>query len=157
MLGVKHLIECHCYLKIFDQKNRRVNHRFPVYSKFDENDKVIPKLVKCNNCESLHYVHDICKSELRPGKEDAKSTLEKEDFIMMLPDNVANVLVKNPCDISDFEHALDIVEEKAWGSHIIVKRDIVEEEHQIKVLVIKDEKNIKIENRPIKSIVVGEK
>tara|TARA_Y100000114_G_C11752036_1_gene324856 strand:+ start:706 stop:1179 length:474 start_codon:yes stop_codon:yes gene_type:complete len=157
MLGIKHLIECHCYLKIFDQKNNQVNHKFPVYSKIDENDKVIPKLVKCNNCEALHYVYDICKSDLKPGKEDSKSILEKEDFIMMLPDKVANILVKNQCDISDFEHALDIIEEKAWGSHIVIKRDIVGEEHQIKLITFKDENNVKIENKPIKSIMVGEK
>ena len=157
MLGIKHLIQCHCYLKIFDQKNNQINHKFSVYSKIDENDKVIPKLVKCNNCESLHYVYDICKSDLRPGKEDSKSILEKEDFIMMLPDKVANILIKNQCDISDFEHALDIIEEKAWGSHIVVKRDIVGEEQQIKLLIFKDENIVKIENRPIKSIVVNEK
>jgi hypothetical protein len=157
MLGIKHLIQCHCYLKIFDQKNNQINHKFSVYSKIDENDKVIPKLVKCNNCESLHYVYDICKSDLRPGKEDSKSILEKEDFIMMLPDKVANILIKNQCDISDFEHALDIIEEKAWGSHIVVKRDIVGEEQQIKLLTFKDENIVKIENRPIKSIVVKEK
>jgi hypothetical protein len=157
MLGIKHLIQCHCYLKIFDQKNNQINHKFSVYSKIDENDKVIPKLVKCNNCESLHYVYDICKSDLRPGKEDSKSILEKEDFIMMLPDKVANILIKNQCDISDFEHALDIIEEKAWGSHIVVKRDIVGEEQQIKLLTFKDENIVKIENRPIKSIVVNEK
>jgi hypothetical protein len=76
---------------------------------------------------------------------------------MMLPDKVANILIKNQCDISDFEHALDIIEEKAWGSHIVVKRDIVGEEQQIKLLTFKDENIVKIENRPIKSIVVKEK
>ena len=155
MLGTKHLVECHCYLKIFNQKEKQVNHKFPVYSKIDKDDNVIPKLVKCNNCESLHFVYDICKSELRAGKEDISTTLKKEDFIMMLPDKVANVLVTNRCDIADFEHSLDIIEEKAWGSCIVIKRDIVGEEQQIKVLLFKDENSIRIINKEMTSLIVG--
>lgn len=157
MLGTKHLIECHCFLKIFNQKEKQINHKFPVYSKFDENDNVIPKFVKCNNCESLHYVYDICKSELKPGKENIGTTLEKEDYIMMLPDKVSNVLIKNECDISDFEQALDIIEEKAWGSYIVIKRDIVGEEQQLKVLLFKDKENIRIINKEVTSIILENK
>jgi hypothetical protein len=156
MPGIKHLVECHCYLKIFGKNEIKTNHKFPVYSKLDENDNVIPKLQNCNNCESLHYVYDICKSELRPGKEDVGTKLDKEDFIMMLPDKVANILIKNRCDISDFEHALDIIEEKSWGSYIVIKRDIVGEEQQVKALLFKDENTIKIINKEIKSLVFGE-
>jgi hypothetical protein len=155
MTGVKHLIECHCYLKIFNKKENQVNHKFPVYSKFNEKDNVIPKLVKCNNCESLHYVYDLCKSELRAGKEEIGTTLQKEDFIMMLPDKIANVLIKNRCDIADFEHALDIVEEKAWGEYIVIKRDIVSEEQQIKILLFKDEDSIRIINKEVTSLIVS--
>jgi hypothetical protein len=100
-------------------------------------------------------VYDICKSELKPGKEDIETTMSKEDIIMMLPDKVANVLIKNDADISDFEHALDIIDNKEWESFVIVKRSIIDEEEQVKVLQIISEDKIKIFNKDIKRTVLG--
>ena len=110
MKGIKHLVECHCFLKIFEKTEKKINHKFPVYSKFDNNKNIIPKLAKCNNCESLHYVTDICKSELRPGKEDISSTISIDDIVLMLPSKISEILIKNRADIADFEHALDIID-----------------------------------------------
>jgi hypothetical protein len=156
MAGIKHLIECHCYLKIYDQKEKSINHKFPVYSKLDESGNLIPKFAKCNNCDALHKIVDVCKSELMPGKEENGTVLEKDDLVCMLPDKVANVLIKNQCDVADFEHALDIIEEKLWGSYIVIKRDIISEEQQLKVLLFKSESNIRIINKEIKTILINQ-
>ena len=153
MPGVKHLIECHCFLKIFNRKEKQINHKFPVYSRFDNDGNIIPKLVKCNNCDSVHYVKDVCKSELRPGKEDIQTIVDKEDIILMLPDKIANVLIKNNADIADFEHCLDIIEEEMWGSYIVVKRSIVDENEQVKVMEILSEDKVKISNRDINKMI----
>jgi hypothetical protein len=155
MLGVKHLIECHCFLKIFNQKEKQINHKFPVYTQLDDAGKVIPKLVKCNNCESLHYVYDICKSELKPGKEGVESLLDKDDLISMLPEKISNILIKNNADISDFEHALDIVEKEMWESFVVVKRSIIDEEENVKMMQILPEGKVKILNRVIKRTITG--
>jgi hypothetical protein len=157
MKGIKHLVECHCFLKVFDKGEARINHKFPVYSKFDENDNIIPKLVKCNNCESLHYVYDVFKSELRPGKEDIDSIMKIEDIALMLPEKVNNVLASNRADISDYEHALDIIENEQWGSLIVVKRSIVGDSESVKILQIDSESKIKIFTREIKTVIVSEK
>lgn len=157
MKGIKHLIECHCFLKIFDKGEKKINHKFPVYSKLDENENVVPKLVKCNNCESLHYVYDVFKSELRPGKEDITSILNIEDIVQMLPDKISNVLTSNRADIADYEHALDIVENQLWGSMIVLKRSIVGESENVKVLQIDSESKIKILNKEINTIVMSKK
>mgnify|MGYP001410052031 CR=1 FL=1 len=91
MSGQKHLIECHCYLKIFDDGESRVNHKFPVYSKFDNQGRVIPKLQKCNNCDTLHFIYDICKSEIiRSGKDKNVSALSKEDMMLELDSKIVN-------------------------------------------------------------------
>ena len=155
MQGIKHLIECHCFLKIFDKSENKINHKFPVYSKLDENNNILPKLAKCNNCESLHYVYDACKSELRPGKEDITSILTIEDIMMMLPDRINSVLTANRSDIADFEHALDIIENERWGETIVIKRSIVGEIENIKILQIDGENKIKILNKEINTILVG--
>lgn len=155
MAGLKHLVECHCFLKIFDKTENKINHKFPVYSKFDENNNILPKLAKCNNCESLHYVYDACKSELRPGKEDIESILTIEDLMMMLPEKVNKVLTANRADRADFEHALDIIESENWGEMIVVKRSIVGDVENIKILQIEGENKIKLLNKEINTFVVG--
>ena len=64
MLGIKHLVNCHCYLKIYQKNENIIYHKFPVYSKIDENGNIIPKNVKCNNCNAFHKVYEIQKSEI---------------------------------------------------------------------------------------------
>lgn len=155
MKGIKHLIECHCFLKIFNSSEQKINHKFPVYSKFDENNNIIPKLSKCNNCESLHYIYDICKSELRPGKEDIETMLSIEDVMLMLPEKINKVLTTNRADISDYEHALDVIENERWGEKIVVKRSIVGEVENVKILQIDSENKIKIYNKEINTIVLS--
>ena len=155
MKGIKHLVECHCFLKIFEKAENKINHKFPVYSKFDENNNILPKLAKCNNCESLHYVYDACKSELRPGKEDISSVLSIEDIMMMLPDRINSVLTANRADIADFEHALDVIENERWGETLVVKRSIIGEVENIKVLQINGENKIKLFNKEINTILVN--
>lgn len=157
MSGIKHLVECHCYLKIFDKNDKKINHKFPVFSSLDADGNVIPRLAKCNNCESLHYVYDFCKSELRPGKEDISSILSVQDIMLMLPQKVNTVLMQNRADIADFEHALDIIENKSWGEKIVVKRSIVNDIESIKILQIDGEDKVKILNKEINTIVMGNK
>ena len=155
MPGIKHLIECHCYLSIFNKNKKIINHRFPVYSKIDEYGNIIQKLVKCNNCETLYLINGIKNYELKAGKEDSKIILDKEEIMMSLPAKVKEVLVKFDCDISDFEHALDIIEEKRWEEKIVLKREIVNEVTHVKILEINSEDSIRIKNEIINDIIVS--
>lgn len=156
MSGVKHLIECHCMLKIFRDVESVKYHKFPVYSKIDEDGKIIHKLAKCNNCESLHYIYDYCKSELRGGKDQTSVTLTIDDISLCLPDRLNQVLFKSYCDISTWEHCLDIVEEKRWGETVVLSRDVIDENEQVKILIIKGENTIKIENKTINTTIILE-
>ena len=154
MPGIKHLVECHCVLALFKSSQKIINHKFPVYSKIDENGKVVPKIVKCNNCDTLHRVFDICKSEIKFGKDQTDVTLTREDLGYMLPSRLNDLLLKVDADISLFEHAVDIIEEKRWGEHIVIKREIIDERHQVKLLEILSEEKYKITNEVIDNIIV---
>ena len=59
MPGIKHLIECHCYLKIYKKENTFINHKFLVYSKVNEFDK------KMQNTQSdlLRYAYNANSKE----------------------------------------------------------------------------------------------
>ena len=155
MPGMKHLIECHCTLAIYKNSSKIINHKFPVYSKFDKNGKVIPKIVKCNNCDTLYEIYDICKSEIRPGKDTTAITMSKEDISLMLPDKVVRLLEKTDPDISVWEHVADVLDEKRWGENIILKRDIVNEITQVKAVVFYSEEKFKIFNETINDLIRG--
>ena len=83
MPGIKHLIECHCYLAIYKKHHNPVNHKFPVYSKVDEDGVVVKKNVKCNNCDAFHFVYDLCKSEIKAGKDQSNLIITKDDLSTM--------------------------------------------------------------------------
>ena len=155
-MGIKHLIECHCYLAIYKKNKNIINHKFPVYSKLDEYNNVIPKTVKCNNCEAVHHVIDIGKSELRPGKDQSTIVLNKKDLSSMLPLRIRNVLDESGTDISNYDHALDIIESKRWGESIVIQRDILGEKEQIKMITILSKENIKISLETIDNLSIKE-
>tara|TARA_A100001515_G_C4552778_1_gene204020 strand:+ start:325 stop:819 length:495 start_codon:yes stop_codon:yes gene_type:complete len=145
MSGIKHLIECHCTLKVYQGREDHLYHKFPVYSKFDKNNKLISKLVQCNNCQTVHKVYDICKSDiLRSGKDELGCVVTQDDISYQLPDRIGNILRKHECDISTWEHVLDLYEEESFNSDIVLKRDIVEGKYQLKILKLVDKDRIKI-------------
>ena len=70
MSGFKHLIQCHCILPQYRKLDNPIFHKFVVFSKFGDDEDVIPKIVKCNNCDVAHKVTDFCKSEIMLDGED---------------------------------------------------------------------------------------
>jgi len=153
-MGIKHLIECHCYLALFKKNEKIINHQFPVYSKLDEFNNLVPKLVKCNNCEAVHHVSEIGRSELRPGKDQSTIILSKKDLSVMLPVKIGNIFNEINTDISNFEHALDIIESKRWGESIVIQRDILGEIEQVKIITINSRDNIKIQLEKIDNLAI---
>jgi len=155
--GIKHLIECHCVLTLYKSKNNNnINtHKFPVYSK-SKNGIIIPKFAKCNNCESLHWVYDYCKSELRGGKDQTLTTMTIDDIMISLPERLSNLLLKLDCDISIWEHCLDVIENERWEEIIVLNRDIIDENQHVKILKIQSENKFKIENKVINSTIILE-
>ena len=156
MPGIKHLIECHCYLAIFksDTKVPPV-HKFPVYSKINDLGNVIEKMVKCNNCDSFHKITEIGKSEFIPGKDQANTIVTKKDLRAFLPENITNVLDAYDCDISSWEHAEDILSENRWGEEIVISREIIGEKTNVKILKINEKNSFKILNETINETIIS--
>tara|TARA_B100000674_G_scaffold423459_1_gene376107 strand:+ start:2595 stop:3065 length:471 start_codon:yes stop_codon:yes gene_type:complete len=156
MPGIKHLIECHCYLAIYKNKEMPINHKFCVFSKLNEFGDLIPRTAKCNNCDAFHLVYDVGKSEIKHGKDQSNVVLKKEDIIISLPVKLSNILNNYDADISNWEHVLDIYENKEWGKSVVLKRDIVNEKTQIKLLTMNSKDSFKIETEVIDDLIVRE-
>ena len=157
--GIKHLIECHCTLKIYQKLEKTIYHKFPVYSKYNsENGSIISKIAQCNNCKTLHRVYDICKSEIVPGgKDEDRTMLTKEDIVMQLPDKIGNFLIGQDCDITVFEHVLDVIDNQSWNENIVLSREIIKEEVHVKILQVISENRFKIKKEVINDqFIIGE-
>jgi len=150
---IKHLIECHCILPIFKNRTPVIYHKFAVFSKIDKNDKVIPKYVNCNNCGVVHFVTEICKSDIKIGKEDIGSIRTKEDIKLSLPEKIINVLDGSNCTVDLYEETEFILENQTFPRELILKREIINEEHHLKILEIKDNNNFKIKSETISTII----
>lgn len=154
MPGIKHLIECHCVLPLYKGSQKIIYHKFPVYSKIKNDGKLIEKLVKCNNCDAVHLIKEICKSEIQAGKDQTGVTLTKEDISYMLNDKIVNLLKKINADMSTWEHVLDVIEEERWEENIVIKREIIDEKQHVKVLKFFNENKFKVSSDVINDLII---
>tara|TARA_B100001989_G_C24525695_1_gene458525 strand:- start:1259 stop:1741 length:483 start_codon:yes stop_codon:yes gene_type:complete len=125
----RHLIECHCILKIFQNNTKPVYHKFPVFSVFENEKNIEKKFVSCNNCGAIHEITDLCKSEIKWGsdmftglvvtKEDVKFNLKNSGY-----ENIIQVLETNECDISIWELALHCLENNIEQTIVLSKKEI---------------------------------
>jgi len=150
--GIKHLIECHCTLKIYEGGNNHLYHKFPVYSKLDKNGKITEKLAQCNHCQTIHKVYDVCKSDIiRSGKDEHKTAVSKEDISYQLSDKINKILRRYDSDISTWEQILDYCDNEFWNQKIVINRELIEGKYHVKVLTLVSENKIKIENKVIEN------
>ena len=143
--GVKHLIECHCILPQYRNKKERKFHKFIVFSIVDDSNTVIPKFSQCNNCGVVHKVYDLCKSEIMTGKEEIKAVTSIDDIKLLIPSSISNVLENYQVDLPTWEHAKWILDNKKWGSFIVLEKETIKDEIQGKMLLINDKDNLSIE------------
>ncbi len=126
---IKHLIECQCTLNIFKNKTKTVYHQFKVFSEINDNDVFKEKYVMCNNCDILHRVFEVCKSEIKWGNENLKSLVTtKEDVKFNLESKNQEKLVleleKNNIDLCEWEYAEYLIENNKEGQIILNKNEI---------------------------------
>ena len=149
MIGTKHLIQCHCVLPQYRKMLEPVFHKFVAYSKFDENGNISHKLVRCNNCDSVHRIIDLCRSEIVTKIEDTDVIIDEEELKLGLPDKIIKILEKNNSDIATFEAVDHVLEEEAWGSEIVISRQTQGEKINLKILQIKSEDKFRIKSESI--------
>ena len=121
-------------------------HKFIVFSIIDDSNTVIPKYAQCNNCGVIHKVFDMCKSEILAGKDETAAIITKEDARSSLPDQLIEVLDSYAVDVPFYEEAMFILENKKWGSTMILTKEMIEDELVGKRLMFTSPNKYKIEN-----------
>lgn len=144
--GQKHLIKCRCVLPQFKNLNDPTQHHFIVFSTINENGDVDIKYSQCNNCGVIHKVIDICRSEIQSGKENMNSLLKIEDLRPSLHNNYLNILEANNADLPTWEAVQFAIENKLWGSIVILTTDNDQDVVYGKFIKILGESLCKVEN-----------
>jgi len=145
---IKHLIDCHCILSIYKNRTKPIYHKFPVFSVLEE-DNVKEKYVLCNNCDIVHKITDVNKSEIKWGKDGYRSLVTtKEDIKFNLEnlglERLVTILEVNNIDLCDWELIEYLLENNLEGKIVIDKKEI-DESINYKYLEIKNGK-YKIKN-----------
>ena len=117
-----------------------------------EDDNVIEKYVQCNNCDIIHRVFDICKSDILHGKEEGKSIRTIDDIEISLPSRLSSYLKTQNIDIAAWEQVEFIIENKIEES-VVIKREIQKLKVNLKILNIKNDGTFKVRNEIISDTV----
>lgn len=145
MRGQRHLIKCRCVLQQFKARIDPPPHQFMVFSVIDDNDQVIVKYAQCNNCGIIHRVEDICSSSIVIGREEMNSIIGIDDIKVSLPPNLVNILERNNVDITGWEMAQFILENKRWGEIVLLASEDDSGTKQGKYVRIMSETFFKVE------------
>jgi hypothetical protein len=144
--GQKHLIKCRCVLQQFKKLNDPPQHHFIVFSTINDESNVNVKYSQCNNCGVIHKVVDICRSEILNGKEFMGSLIKIEDIKPTINSNFSTILESNNADLATWEALQFIVENKLWGSIVVLTTDSEGDEIHGKYLRILGESICKVES-----------
>ena len=142
--GVKHLIECHCVLPQYRTRQDPIYHKFVVFSEVEDDD-VIPKYAQCNNCGVIHRISDITQSEILMGNDESVSIISVNDIKLSIPQNISSVLESYASDLVTWEQAQFVLENKQWGTHIILTTETKAEKVEGKLLRFVGPGTIRIE------------
>ena len=145
MEGIKHIVECHCVLPQYRNIKNPIYHKFIVFSIIDDSNTVVPKFVQCNNCDTVHKVFDICKSEIISGKDELGLGSQKDDIKRILPEDVGDVLRSYDADLATYENVAFILEQKKWGSFVVLTREIINDDITGRMLTFESATKFKIE------------
>jgi len=146
MKGYRHLVKCRCVLPQYKGLSSPPAHHFIVFSVVNDDDTVRIKYSQCNNCGIVHKVIDVCTSDIIPGKEAMSSIVKIEDIKLSLPHNLSDILERNNVDLTTWEQAQFILENKQWGNFVILAQEEEAGTKQGKYVRIMSETFFKVES-----------
>ncbi len=145
MRGIKHLVQCHCVLPQYRNTNPTIFHKFVVFSVIDDKDQIAEKVSKCPNCDALHRVTEIGKSEIVHGKDGSSAVMDVEDIKSQLPTSLATILDRHKVDDATYEQALFYVNTYNTDEPIVLAKERLDESTSVKALWLRPDRSFRIE------------
>lgn len=145
--GTKHLIECHCVLPQFRNSEPTIYHKVAVFS-IIENDIIKEKLIQCNNCDVIHRIVDICKSEILRGNDSGLSIRKIDDIEISLPTKLSQYLKLQNIDFATWEQIEFILDNKL-EEDVVIKRELHDLNVNLKIINFKSDGSFKVRNEVI--------
>jgi hypothetical protein len=144
-VGVKHLVKCVCVLPQLSKLPKPPSHEFTVFSVYDDsNNEFESTFVQCSNCGIVHKITDICMSTILRGREDLSSVITLNDVKNAIPEKLVAVLEHHKADLPTWQQVSWIVENKLWGSSVVLTSEYIDGTRQGKSLVVMGESIFKI-------------
>ena len=145
--GGKHLVKCVCVLPQLSKQKNPPSHEFVVFSTYDDDiGDFDATFVQCDNCGVVHKVIDLCTSVIQRGRDDLKSVVTVDDIRKSVPPAMAEVLDQHKVDLPTWQQLAWIIEEKQWGTPVILSSEYVDGVRQGKAMTIIGESLYKISN-----------
>lgn len=126
---IKHLIECKCILKLYENETPPRYHQFVVFSELEYSGEtdvvgtVKSSIAQCNNCAAVHKVLEIGISELVSGGEVAARRVPTIDEVELeLPEKLSRLLRQNECELHVWQEAAHIIANGLWGSFVVLSK-----------------------------------
>lgn len=145
--GVKHLVPCICVLPQLSKLKNPPMHEFVVFSVFDDsvNDFEVT-FVQCDNCGVIHKITDVCQSTILRGRDEMKSLVSVDDVKGVIPPKMVEILEQHKVDLPTWQQVAWVVEDKQWGTPVVISSEYIDGTRQGKVLTILGETLYKISN-----------
>lgn len=154
MRGQRHLVKCRCVLPQYKGIINPPVHQFVVFSIINDDTTVKTRYAQCNNCGIIHKITDICTSEIISGKESMPAIVKIEDIKLSFPPNLSDILERNNVDITIWEAAQFIIENKAWGDFVVLTQEEESGTRQGKYVRIMSETFFKVESFSREDVII---
>lgn len=119
---IKHLVECNCILKQFEDYNPPIFHKFIVFSVINDDGSIKPSFAKCNNCAGIHRVTEVNKSE-KLKRESAPTIPTIEEIKTNLPEKFVNILSTFNLELPTWQEIRFVYDHEKWGRAIILQKE----------------------------------
>lgn len=151
---VLHEIECLCISRVQKAMAGDAHgRRFDVFSLVDENGEIIPSTVQCEDCGRKWDVLSLDDYDM--AQIDKMPTYTRKRLQRILPKDLVNACEEWKVSTALMAYMSWVIEEKKWGTQIIVNRKKYRREdisYDTRILIIEGPINFKIKEMQASNI-----
>jgi hypothetical protein len=145
MQGIKHLIQCNCILPQFRNVAPPVFHEFPVFSVIRDDDTFIQHYAECNNCSAQYKITEIGIAQRLPRETSSKVPQIGECKLQIPNQKLVSAIEKYECGLPTWQEISFVLENKQWGTPVILTKEVDDGVVSGKFLLILGEQLFKID------------